>query len=82
MSWNKFCQVEVLLSAANLTLVSVLDLEAMCSEAADGGDDPESHRACSSLKEDSMGRCMAAIHCLPSYGCRRMDLDSLGLAPI
>lgn len=56
------CQQWILLSVLDL------DLEAMGSEAGDRGDDPESRRACSSLKEDSMGGCIAAVLYLPSYG--------------
>lgn len=56
------CQQQILLSVPDL------DLEATCSEAGDRGDDPESSRACSSLREDSMWGCIAAVLYLPSYG--------------
>lgn len=55
------CQQRILLSVPDL------DLEAACSEAGGRGDDPESHRACSSLREDSMGGCITAILYLPPY---------------
>lgn len=56
------CQQRILLSVPDL------GLEATRSGAGDRGGDPESCRDCSSLREDSVGGCIAAVLHLPSCG--------------